>query len=121
MYLRTARIFAQYGNETLPLKLHLISDIIQSQALTVLKCQKLQNAVNRRPKISAEICDIFGHVHALSTCIGRRRSMTPPMLEALYDHLLEKSGLYLEEITIFLWDEFRMLASTSSIRRALVY
>ncbi|KAJ5142504.1 uncharacterized protein N7515_001291 [Penicillium bovifimosum] len=62
----------------------------------------------------------FGHVHAPSTRIGRRRSITPPMLEALCDHLLEKPGLYLEEMTIFLWDEFRMLASISSIRRALV-
>jgi hypothetical protein len=42
------------------------------------------------------------------------------MLEALYDHLLEKPGLYLDEIAIFLWDEFQMLATTSSIRRALV-
>ncbi|KAI3112716.1 hypothetical protein CBS147330_9904 [Penicillium roqueforti] len=63
---------------------------------------------------------LFGHVHAPSTRIGRRRSITPPMLEALCDHLLEKPGLYLEEMAIFLWDEFLMLASTSSIRRALV-
>ncbi|KAJ5513129.1 hypothetical protein N7463_002681 [Penicillium fimorum] len=63
---------------------------------------------------------LFGQVHAPSTRIGRRRSITPLMLEALCDHLLEKPGLYLEEMVIFLWDEFRMLASTSSIRRALV-
>lgn len=41
----------------------------------------------------------------------------PPMLEALYDHLLEKPGLYLDEIVVFLWDEFQQLATTSSIRR----
>lgn len=63
---------------------------------------------------------LFGHVHAPPTRIGRRRSITPPMLEALCDYLLEKPGLYLEEMAIFPWDEFRMLASTSSIRRALV-
>ncbi|OQE34372.1 hypothetical protein PENCOP_c018G08109 [Penicillium coprophilum] len=52
--------------------------------------------------------------------IGRRRSITPPMLKALCDNLLEEPGLYLEEMVILLWDEFQMLASTSSIRRALV-
>jgi transposase len=42
------------------------------------------------------------------------------MLEALFDHLLEKPGLYLDEMVIFLWDEFQMIATTSSVRRALV-
>lgn len=42
------------------------------------------------------------------------------MLEALCDHLLEKPGLYLEEMAVFLWDGFQTLATTSSIRRALV-
>lgn len=42
------------------------------------------------------------------------------MLDALYEHLLEKLGLYLDEMVIFIWDEFRILATTSSIRRALI-
>jgi hypothetical protein len=33
---------------------------------------------------------------------GRPWSIMPPMLEALYKHLLEKLGLYLEEIVVFL-------------------
>ncbi|KAJ5346184.1 hypothetical protein N7452_004188 [Penicillium brevicompactum] len=63
---------------------------------------------------------LCGQVHAPSTRIGRRRRITPPMLEALCDHLLEKPGFYLDEMAIFLWDDIRMPASTSSIRRALV-
>jgi hypothetical protein len=43
------------------------------------------------------------------------------MLEALCDHLLEKPGLYLDEMPLFLWDEFQMLATTSSIRKALAF
>lgn len=35
-------------------------------------------------------------------------------------HLSEKPGLYLDEMAVFLWDEFRTLVTTSSIRRALV-
>jgi hypothetical protein len=42
------------------------------------------------------------------------------MLEALCDHLLEKPGLYLDEMALFLWDEFGTSVTVSSIRRALV-
>ena len=41
------------------------------------------------------------------------------MLEALRDHLLEKPTLYLDEMAIFLWDEFALQATKSSISRAL--
>lgn len=50
---------------------------------------------------------------------GRPPSITPLMLEALCDHLVEKPGLYIEEMVVFLWDEFSVLPSTSSIQRAL--
>jgi hypothetical protein len=43
------------------------------------------------------------------------------MLEALCDHLFEKPGLYLDEMAVFIWDEFRILATTSNIRRALAF
>jgi transposase len=62
----------------------------------------------------------FGSVHAPPTRVGRRRTVTPLMLEVLCDHLLEKPGLYLDEMVVFLWDEFQTLVTTSSIRRALV-
>ena len=41
--------------------------------------------------------------------------------EALCDYLLDKPGLLLDETAVFVWDRFRMLSTTSSIRRALVY
>jgi transposase len=50
---------------------------------------------------------------------GRRRSITPPMLDALREHLFEKPGLYQEEMALFLWDEFGALVSTHSISRTL--
>lgn len=52
---------------------------------------------------------------------GRSRYVPPLMIDALCEHLLEKSGLYLEEMAIFLWDEFNVLVSTSSISRASWY
>lgn len=50
---------------------------------------------------------------------GRPRSITPPMLEALFDHLTETPGLYLDEMAVFLCDEFDITVSSSSIKRAL--
>jgi hypothetical protein len=41
------------------------------------------------------------------------------MIEALCDHLLEKPGLYVDEMGIFLWDEFRVQVTNSSLKRAL--
>ena len=41
------------------------------------------------------------------------------MLDALCEHLLEKPDLYQDEMAIFLWDEFEVLMTTFSIRKAL--
>ena len=32
---------------------------------------------------------------------GRPRSIIPPMLEALFNHLIEEPGLYLDEMAVF--------------------
>lgn len=40
------------------------------------------------------------------------------MLKALYDHLLEKLNMYLNEMAIFLGDEFDVEAMKSSTSRA---
>lgn len=44
----------------------------------------------------------FGSVKAPPNKGGRPRSISPIMLEALYDHLLEKPNLYLDKIALFL-------------------
>jgi transposase len=41
------------------------------------------------------------------------------MLEALCEHLTEKPGLYLNEMAVFLYDEFSISVSPSSIKRTL--
>lgn len=103
-----------------PSKLYLIRDMIESQSLTTsqmaeeAECSKL-TITNIRRNLR-----LFGSVHAPPTRIGRKRTVTPPMIEALCDHLFKKPGLYLDEMAIFLWDEFQTLVTTSSIRRALV-
>ena len=63
---------------------------------------------------------LFGTARAPPNHVGRRRSITMPMLKALCEHLLEKPVLYLDEMVVFLWDEFEAVVTTSNIRRALV-
>jgi hypothetical protein len=41
------------------------------------------------------------------------------MIEALCDRLLQKPGLYVDEMTIFLWDESRVQATNPSLKLAL--
>ncbi|KDB25301.1 hypothetical protein H109_02864 [Trichophyton interdigitale MR816] len=47
------------------------------------------------------------------------RSISPPMVEALCDYLLQKPGLYLDEMAVFLWDEFNVHVTRSGISRCL--
>ena len=55
----------------------------------------------------------FGGAHPPQNFIGQRQSITPLMLEVLCDHLVEKPGLYLDEMAIFLWDEFETSDSSN--------
>lgn len=50
---------------------------------------------------------------------SRPHVITPIMLEALCDYLLEKPDLYLDEMAEFLYDEFDVLVSRYTISRAL--
>lgn len=102
-----------------PSKLELISDMIHSRELSVSQMARAAGC-NRRTilRISSNI-KIFGSAKAPPNKGGRPRSVTPVMLEALCEHLIEKPNLYLHEMAIFLWDEFAIQAATSSISRVL--
>jgi hypothetical protein len=60
-------------------------------------------------------CNYFGTTKAPLNGGGRPRSITPLMLEVLCEHLLEKHKLYLEEMAVFLWDEFEVLVTAETI------
>jgi hypothetical protein len=61
----------------------------------------------------------FGSTKAPSNGVGWPRSITPPMLEALCEYLLEKPDLYRDEMALFLFDEFKTHVTPFSIGRAL--
>ena len=62
---------------------------------------------------------LFSNIRVSRNSAGQQSSITSLMLKALCEHLFEKSDLYLNEMMIFLWDEFKVLATKSSISRAL--
>jgi transposase len=61
----------------------------------------------------------FGTTKAPQNGAGRPSRMTPVMLDALREHLIEKPELYLEEMVVFLFDDFGVLVDTSTVSRAL--
>jgi hypothetical protein len=61
----------------------------------------------------------LGNTKAPSNGVGRPRSITPLMLDALCEYLLEKPGLYQDEMVLFVLDEFNTHITASSIGRAL--
>lgn len=102
-----------------PPALDFIRDMIKSGSLTTSQMAEAAECSERTIKNIRKNLRQFGNVHAPANRAGRRRSITPPMLEALCDHLLEKPGLYLDEMAVFLWDEFQTLATPSSVKMAL--
>ena len=62
---------------------------------------------------------MFGSATAPQNRRGRQRVMTPTMIASLQDYLLDRPGSYLDEMTIFLWDEFATRVHISTISRAL--
>ena len=68
--------------------------------------------------IKSNLCR-FDSTKAPSNAVGRPRSITPLMLDALCEYLLEKPGLYRDEMVLFVLDEFDTVVTTSSIGRAL--
>jgi len=88
-------------------KLHFIRDMIQGQSLTTSQIADAAECSDRTIKNVRRNLRLFGSVHAPSNRISRRRRITPRILESLYYHLLEKPGLYLDEMVVFLWDEVK--------------
>ncbi|KAK8036601.1 hypothetical protein PG991_001738 [Apiospora marii] len=61
----------------------------------------------------------FGTTRAPPNGVGRRRIITPPMLKALLDHLVEKPETYQDEMAVYLFDEFDVEVTVPCISRAL--
>jgi hypothetical protein len=61
---------------------------------------------------------LFGSVTVPPNKGGRPRKLTPLMIQVLCDHLLEKPQLYVDDMIVFLYDEFEELFTESSVLRS---
>ncbi|KAI3096440.1 hypothetical protein CBS147333_9579 [Penicillium roqueforti] len=102
-----------------PSKLEMIHDMILSKSLNTSQITEAAECSGRSIINIRNNLHQFGTVRAPPTRVGRRRSITPPMLEAVCDHRLAKPGLYMDEMALFLWDEFHIQVTNSSLKRAL--
>ncbi|KAF4262843.1 hypothetical protein CNMCM8812_004371 [Aspergillus fumigatus] len=98
-----------------------IHDMIVSNELTVPQMAEAAGCNERTIRRLRSNMRLFGSVKAPPNRRGRPRNLTPVMIQALCDHLLEKPYLYLDEMVLFIWDEFQVQVTNSSISRALKY
>jgi transposase len=99
----------------------LIQDMIFDGSLTNPQMAEVVGCNVRAIKAIRANLRFFGTTNAPHNGGGRRRSITPPMLDALCERLLEKPDLFLDELVVFLWDEFEVFVTTATISRALKF
>jgi transposase len=97
-----------------------IRDMVLSKSLTAAQMADSTGCSTRSIKAIRSNLRYFGTTKAPSNGVGRSRCITPPVLEALCEYLLDKPERYLDELAILLWDDFDVLITTASISRALV-
>ena len=98
---------------------NLVHDLIVGSSHTANEIANVAGCSARSVKSIRSNIRTFGTAKAPWNGGGRPRSITPPMLEALREHLFEKPDQYLDEMVVFLWDEFGVLLTVSTISRTL--
>lgn len=79
----------------------IIRDMILSRSLKTTDMAKVAGCSDRAIKRIRSNLRCFGATRAPAKSGGRPRSITPPMVDALYEYLLEKPTLYLDEMMLF--------------------
>ena len=102
-----------------PPQLELIHHMIQSKSLMTSQMAHVADCSKKSIIHIRSNLQVFGNVRTPRNGVGRPRSITPRMMEALCEHLLEKPTLYQDEMALFLWDEFGKHVTIQSISRAL--
>jgi transposase len=97
----------------------LITGMLSSGLFTNSEIATAANCSTRGVRRISSNIRYYGAPQAPRNGGGRKRSITPAMLDALCEHSLEKPGLYQSEMILFLMNEFDVLVTASSIGRTL--
>jgi hypothetical protein len=96
--------------------------MIRNMIISKCKNVKIAKAV-RCSRVTVQNIRLKLHVYRNTRAFlnggGQKRSITPPMLDALRDYLQKRLRLYHYKIKDFLQKEFEVPMTTSSIGRAL--
>jgi hypothetical protein len=97
----------------------IIRDMIQNGLLRITDIAKVTSCSTRVVmRIRSNLC-CFSTTSAPAKHGGCCQLIISSMLEALCEYLLKKPTLYLDEMVLFLWDQFQVFVTTSTISRAL--
>lgn len=97
----------------------LIGDMIESKSLASAQMADVAGCSDRTIRSIRANWRCFQSTTAPRNRPGPPRSVIPPMVDALCQHLLEKPDQYLDEMAVFLWDEFEVLVTSVTICRTL--
>jgi len=86
--------------------LSFIHDMISSGELTTSQMAEAAGCRKRTVIRIRSNLRMYGSIKGPSIKKGRLQSVTPVMMKALCEHLLEKPSLYLQEMQFFLLDKF---------------
>ncbi|CAI0651133.1 unnamed protein product, partial [Colletotrichum noveboracense] len=98
---------------------NLIRDMLTDGSFTNAEIATAARCSARAVRRIRQRLDCFGATRAPPNGAGRPRDITPPMLSALLERLIEKPDMYLEEMAVFLFDEFDTLVTASTISKTL--
>ncbi|KAK1841729.1 hypothetical protein CCHR01_15632 [Colletotrichum chrysophilum] len=96
-----------------------IRDMIVSKSLTNAQIARFVGCSTRSVSHIRSNLRCFGTTKAPSNAVGRPRTITTPILQALLAPLTEKPHIYQDEMASFIWKEFEVLVTTQCISRAL--
>ena len=97
----------------------LISDILME---STCGCDQIAHAAECRRATVRHIREnlrMFGSATAPRSRGGRQRTINPAVITSLQNYLLDRPGSYLDEMAVFLWDEFATTVHVSTISRTL--
>lgn len=94
-------------------------DMIADGSLTALQMAAVLGCSTRSVQLHRANMRCFGSTTAPHNRKGRRSAITPTMLDTLLEFLGDRPGQDLDEMVLFLSDEFGILPSRSTISRAL--
>lgn len=97
----------------------MIRDMILSKSLTSVAIAAAAGCSDRTVRTIRANMRCFGSTKAPFNGAGRPRRVTPTMLDALRERLLEKPGMYQSEMVEFLRNKFDVQVDVSAVSRAL--